>query len=139
MGPGGVHTHGRQYRRVRCWLHPEGPPLRRVVAGLLILIVTAGACAADAPKVPIGPDGEPDPVLVLGREVYSDRCANCHGSSGGGDRGPKISDRSTLERYPDVVDQVAFVAAGKGLMPGFGGKLTNAELEAVVRYVRAVL
>ena len=109
--------------------------MRRVVAGLLILIVTAGACATDTPEVPVGPDGEPDPVLV----IYSNRCASCHGNRGGGDRGPKISDQSTLEKYPDIVDQIAFVAAGKGIMPGFGGKLTEPELEAVVRYVREAL
>jgi len=113
--------------------------LRRVIAGLSIVIMAATACAADTPMVPVGPDCVPDPVLVLGREIYSDRCANCHGSSGGGDRGPKVSDRSTFEDYPHVADLVVFVAAGKGLMPGFGDTLSEAELEAVARYVREVL
>ena len=114
-------------------------PVHRVVAGLFILMLTAGACAADVPEVPLGPDGSPNPVLVLGREIYSDRCARCHGGSGGGNRGSKISDGSMVEKYPDGADQVAFVAAGKGVMPGFDGTLTEAELEAVVRFVREVL
>ena len=114
-------------------------PVRRVVAGLFILMLTAGACAVDVPEVRPGPDGLPDPVLVLGREIYSDRCARCHGGSGRGDRGPKISGGSMVEKYPDEADQVAFVAAGKGVMPGFDDTLAEAELEAVVRFVREVL
>jgi mono/diheme cytochrome c family protein len=36
-------------------------------------------------------------------------------------------------------DQVLVVAGGRGSMPGFGGRYSLAELEAVVRYTREVL
>ena len=32
--------------------------------------------------MPIGADGSADPELVLGRDVYQRRCANCHGADG---------------------------------------------------------
>lgn len=109
----------------------------------LVVIVAAlgllSACAADAPAVPVGPDGEPDPVLVSGREVYGDRCATCHGGSGGGDRGPKLADGRVVESLPDPVDQFTVIHDGRGQMPAFGDSLTDEQIDAVVRYTREVL
>jgi cytochrome c oxidase subunit II len=113
--------------------------LYRLIAGMFVVVVLGGACAADTPEVPVGPDGEPDPVLLVGHDVYRARCVSCHGSSGGGGQGPKLADGATLENYPELADEVDFVRAGKGIMPAFGDRLTEAELEAVVRYVREVL
>jgi len=87
----------------------------------------------------VGPDGVPDPVLVLGRDVYSGRCANCHADDGGGERGPKISESTTLEQYPELSDMIDLIRDGEGAMPGFDDALDEAELEAVARYVREVL
>jgi mono/diheme cytochrome c family protein len=114
--------------------------LRPIVVGpTLAAVLLMAGCAASTPEVPAGPDGSRDPVLVAGRDVYTDRCANCHGSAGGGDRGPRIAGDETLEDYPDVADLVDFVEAGKGSMPGFGDELNDAELEAVARFIREVL
>ena len=43
------------------------------------------------------------------------------------------------ETYPDAADQVAVVRDGRRSMPSFGGTLSEAEIEAVVRYTREVL
>lgn len=95
-------------------------------------------CAAEAPEVPLGPDGTPDPVLALGRDVFASRCSNCHGSAGGGGTGPRLA--GTVEdTYPDPADQEAVVREGRRSMPAFGGSLSNAEIEAAVRYTREVL
>lgn len=87
----------------------------------------------------MGPDGAPDPVLEVGRDVYSDRCSNCHADDGDGGRGPRISGGATVEEFPEVEDLVELIRVGKGAMPGFGDDLDDAELEAVARYVREVL
>jgi len=42
-------------------------------------------------------------------------------------------------RYPTVADQIDLVGEGRGSMPGFGGRYSSEELEAVVRYTREVL
>ncbi|NNE72926.1 MAG: cytochrome c [Acidimicrobiales bacterium] len=105
-----------------------------VVAVALLL----GACAG-APEVPVGPDGRPDPVLLEGRQIYQVRCQSCHGSNGGGGRGPNIQSDQVVTAYPDPADQEAFVAAGKGQMPAYAERLTAAEIAAVVRYTREVL
>jgi mono/diheme cytochrome c family protein len=108
-----------------------------VVAGLTVGLM---ACSGSAPpEVPEGADGEQDPVLVLGRDVFASECSNCHGSAGGGKRGPRLSGGSVVERFPDVADQVALVTNGRAGMPTFASKLSAAEIEAVVLYTREVL
>lgn len=113
--------------------------MRRVVAVLFALVSVGAACAGEAPEVPVGPDGEPDPVLVTGRDIFSSRCANCHGTSGGGGQGPRLADGRVVENYPEIDEQIAVVANGRNQMPAFEGTLTPAEIEAVVRYTREVL
>lgn len=99
----------------------------------------AACSSGSVPEVPAGPNGEPDPVLVAGRRVYADRCANCHGVRGQGGRGPSLTGDSMLESYPAAADQIEVVADGKSTMPGFSDTLTPAEIEAVVRFTREVL
>ena len=118
----------------------------RTVTLLLITGLLTGsslattACATDSvPEVPAGPDGTVDPVLVAGRQVYTDRCANCHGNRGQGGRGPKATGPAMVEIYPVVADQVEVVTEGRSGMPGFADALTPAEVEAVVRFTREVL
>ncbi len=104
------------------------------VAGL------AGACAADdVPEVPVAADGSVDPVLVDGRRVYIDRCANCHGNDGGGGRGTKLSDGLMVRRYPEIGDQAEVIADGVRAMPAFDEVLDTAQILAVARYTREVL
>jgi len=113
---------------------------------LLLLIAAvasismAGACAADdVPEVPVAADGSVDPVLVAGRRVYIDRCANCHGNDGGGGRGTKLSDGLMIKRYPDIDEQARVIADGVRAMPAFDEVLDTAQILAVVRYTREVL
>ena len=115
-------------------------PHRLLPAALIAVIAAVGACAADGvPEVPVGPDGYPDPELVAGRQVYIDRCANCHGNDGGGGRGTRLSDGLMVTRYPDVHDQIEVVADGVRSMPAFSDTLDDVEISAVVRYTREVL
>lgn len=124
----------------------NGSVLRRVLTLLLAAGLAAGtdlglaACSSGSvPEVPAGPDGRPDPVLVAGRGVYADRCANCHGVRGQGGRGPSLTGESMAEAYPSDADQIEVVVEGKSTMPGFSDTLTPAEIEAVVRFTREVL
>ncbi|MEO0493228.1 MAG: cytochrome c [Actinomycetota bacterium] len=112
-------------------------PARLVL--LVLAVVTLGACAGESPEVPLGPDGAPDEELSLGRDVYSRRCANCHGAGGGGGTGPKLSEGQVVVDYPDPADQRAVIANGRNAMPAFSGSLSTAEIDAVVRYTREVL
>jgi mono/diheme cytochrome c family protein len=116
--------------------------LRRAtaVAALVVALGLLTACSQDeAPAVPEGADGTQDPVLVEGRDVWSDSCARCHGSSGGGGSGPKLADGAAADAYPDPADMEAVIADGKDAMPAFGGSLTPEQIAAVTAYVRDVL
>lgn len=106
---------------------------------ILVVVVLSGSCAGDPPEVPLGPDGQPDPVLAQGRAVYAGHCASCHGRSGGGGQGPRLNNGAVVENYPDIVDQVAVVADGRGTMPSFAERLTGRQIDAVTRYTREVL
>lgn len=95
----------------------------------------AGGCAASAPQLPAGAD----PVLVQGERVFAEQCARCHGASGQGGLGDRIDGGRTVERFPDPADQADFVRQGRKGMPPFEDRLSDDEIEAVVRYTREVL
>lgn len=106
---------------------------------LAVALLVAACSSGDAPEVPTADGGEPDPVLVEGRSVWSAQCARCHGADGSGGAGVKLSDGRAEELHPEVVTMVEVVADGRNAMPAFGGSLSDEEIEAVVRYVREVL
>lgn len=106
---------------------------------LVVVVIVAAACATGVPEVPAGPDGRPDEVLVVGRDVYKRNCATCHAGDGGGGKGPKLKDGAVAEKYPDPADQAAVIRNGRRQMPSFGERLTGAEIDAVVRFTREVL
>ncbi len=104
--------------------------MRRAV--LVVLAVLVGLVrAADPPA---------------GARIYAERCSGCHGDAGGGD-GPAAAALLPKPRnFHDAafwqsrtVDQVrTVVRKGKPgtMMPGFEGVLTEAEIGAVVDFVR---
>ena len=125
---------------LRAMIRRRRLPHRLLLAAVIVAIAAAGACAADdVPEVPVGPDGFPDRELVAGRQVYIDRCANCHGNDGGGGRGTRISDGRMITQYPNVADQIEIIADGVRSMPAFAEVLDAGEITAVVRYTREVL
>ena len=87
----------------------------------------------------MGSDGQVDAVLLQGRDIFSTRCATCHGADGGGGQGPKLNDGRVTEVYPDIAAQIAVVTGGRNGMPSFSNLLGDEEIEAVVRYTREVL
>lgn len=102
---------------------------------ILLLALTLAACGGVAPEVTAGSD----PELFEGREIWIRQCASCHGASGGGARGPKLSEGRVLDRFPEQASQDALVLNGRGGMPSFAGRLSEGEISAVNRYTREVL
>lgn len=137
--PCGVKTHCASIvRRVlnRSVLHRLSPMFLALIIGAALL----SGCAGGAPALPLGADGLPDPELVVGQTVFQGRCATCHGSTGSGGTGKKLSDGEVVARYPDDAVQNSIITNGLGgRMPAFREVLTTEEIEAVVRYTREVL
>ena len=112
------------------------------IVGLVIaILLIATACVGgQIPEPPLAANGEPDPALVAGRDVWADNCVRCHGASGDGGRGPRLSEGRVVEKYPDENVQVSVVVNGlNGRMPGFRNQLTDEETANVVAYTRAAL
>ncbi len=95
-------------------------------------------------QVATAPSGPPS--LEIGKGVYVQRCALCHGESGKGD-GPagkalnppprNHTDKTYMDTLTD--DQIRqTVMDGKGAMPPHKALLSQTELESVVLYVRSL-
>jgi len=76
--------------------------------------------------------------LAKGRELFLGMCSRCHGASGGGGEGPSLN-RPALTRAAD--DQALLVIIRDGIpergMPRIR-RMTDAELSALVVYVRSL-
>ncbi|MEK8049785.1 cytochrome c [Ideonella sp. DXS22W] len=99
------------------------------VAGAALLLAAAGALAQ-------GGDAE----LALGRQVFVHKaqpaCALCHtlrDAGAEGQIGPVLD-----ELQPDAARVLKVLRSGFGAMPSFAGKLSEAEMAAVARYVATV-
>jgi len=79
-------------------------------------------------------------------DLYRTNCARCHGADGRGDtplghtyNSPDFTDNAWWQKHSDITGTkslVSIVMNGKGGMPAFGKKLKNAEIKALVNYVR---
>jgi len=107
----------------------------RSVALVGVLALLGTACTAGTAVEAPSDDAE----LVLGQAVYTNNCASCHGADGAGRRGAALNGDALLTSYPDPADLRALIAAGRRTMPAFDGRLTDEQLDAVVRYTREVL
>lgn len=91
----------------------------------------AGAFAATQPpsaSLAAAPDGA---------AIYAAKCAICHKADGkgGGPFSALAGNAQVIAANPSAI--IAETLNGKGLMPGYRGKLSNAEIAAVLTYIRA--
>lgn len=98
--------------------------------------------------------------VATGATIYADNCASCHGATGGGGAGPKLSGGEAKLTFPDEAAHVDWVVNGSapfkgkpygdparpggqhtasGGMPAFGTKLSQDEIDLVVAYEREEL
>lgn len=70
-----------------------------------------------------------------GAAVYAANCAMCHGTTGAQMPPVQLFDKA----YMEGKDIVATVTNGKGAMPAFKGRLSDAEIQAVADHVKATM
>jgi len=121
---------------------------RRIALGIAVVCLgVVAACgggdqgSTSAPATAPRPSGSQagDVELARGRRVYVQNCARCHGTAGRGGIGPSFVGTRIQQDFPEVQEQVDFIARGRGLMPSFAGVLSEDDLRAVARYEREVL
>lgn len=74
-----------------------------------------------------------------GGEVYSSKCASCHGTAGGGGIGPNLTDAYWLHggKPAQIVTTITKGIPEKG-MPPWGGALKPEEIYSTVSYIRSL-
>ncbi|MBI4635136.1 MAG: cytochrome c [Candidatus Rokubacteria bacterium] len=92
------------------------------------LVVASAAAAAD---------------LELGKKIYGQKCASCHGPDGKGNAKMaqmlkvQIPDLAVAASKSDA-ELLKSVSEGKKPMPSFGKTLSKDELDAVVHYAKGL-
>lgn len=115
-----------------------------LVAALAALGLFTGGLAwlLDTPKPPAG--------ASRSERLYYAFCAECHGTDGGGSwratlfliRPGDLSDAARMSRHSDAylfnIIKHGGAPVGRPGMPAFGYHLSDAEIEALVQYVRTL-
>ncbi|MEW6132065.1 MAG: c-type cytochrome [Pseudomonadota bacterium] len=108
-----------------------------------------------AHKAAAVPDARPNPEQVeRGRQIYEKHCMECHGAEGKGQPGdwrvkgangmyppPPLDDTAHAWHHPTAVLKQRIREGsppGVGDMPSWDGKLTEAEIDDVVVYVKSL-
>ena len=85
----------------------------------------------------------PVPVTVesleLGADLYAANCARCHATEGQGtQRAPSLNVKGYLEETNDaVLQQIIALGVPETAMPAWGDKMTEAEIQAIVGFIRS--
>ena len=75
-------------------------------------------------------------LMTKGESVYKANCAACHQANGtGGGPFPALVG-SPVATTGSIEDHLKLIIAGKGIMPGFGPQLSDADIAAVTTYER---
>ena len=96
--------------------------------------VPSGAIPAPERDIPVTAES-----LALGADLYAANCAHCHADEGQGTpRAPALNVQSFLTATNDgAIEQIILSGVPGTAMPSWGDRLTTAEIQAVVGFVRA--
>lgn len=88
-------------------------------------------------------------MLLMGAMAFADdsgkalftKCQGCHGANGAADSSMSKALKVPAATSPEVkalkeADMITITTNGKGKMPSYKGKLTDAEIKSVVDYYR---
>ena len=122
---------------------PEMTPQTRRELFMGIALAGAGLLAAMsfAASAQDAPGGGPSNVQVSeeGKQIYEQICQACHraDATGGGGAGAMIPALANNPRMADPKYPIVILLKGRGGMPWFTDMLTEAQMAAVVTYVRS--
>jgi cbb3-type cytochrome c oxidase subunit III len=109
------------------------------VDALMVLItqweqVPTGAIPAPDTPIPVTEES-----LAMGAEYYTANCSQCHGPEGQGTlRAPALNVKGFLEETSDLaIQQIVTLGVPGTAMPAWGDRLTDAQIQAVVGFIRA--
>jgi cytochrome c6 len=79
--------------------------------------------------------------VAAGKSLFTSKCSLCHGADGTGNTAVGKSLKIKNLRSPEVqsqsdADLKTIITNGKNKMPSFKGKLTDAQIDQAIAYVR---
>jgi mono/diheme cytochrome c family protein len=80
---------------------------------------------------------------MMGADLYKAKCAMCHGADGKGDTamgkkmGLKDFSSADVQSKSDA-DLNSIITNGKSPMPAYKGKLTDGQIDSLVKYIRSL-
>ncbi len=115
--------------------------IARIVVGLVVLALAAPAVPAHAADV------------AKGRKIVVERCEKCHGKTGKGDgsmlkrikadvKPADWTSKTAMAKWSDadmakIITQGGQQAGHSKVMPSYGEKLSPADVENIVAYIRS--
>jgi len=107
---------------------------RRALALPLVIVTLGIGCGAAGKQIPRDRVTSPGEALFNGYTKSSVKCFECHDGTGRGTKwGPALATR-VPKRTDDQI--AATIRTGKGKMPSFASKLTDAEIAELVTWLR---
>jgi mono/diheme cytochrome c family protein len=103
----------------------------------LVLQSAPGPASKPVPQPssgPVKPVAASDTTAEQGHRLFDRNCAHCHGDDARGDEGPTLynlalSDARIAKRIREGI---------KGEMPKFGSKFNDADIQALIAYLRTL-
>ena len=81
-------------------------------------------------------------ALAQGADTYKSKCAMCHGAdgmaSGPAGKAMNVPAVTAPAFKASDADLIAVTKSGKGKMPAYAGKLTDAQIKDAIAYMRAL-
>ncbi len=131
--------------------------LKAIIAGAAVAVSAYAAYVFVVARTPSGADPDDPAQVALGRQIYARECASCHGvnlegqpdwrnrrADGKLPAPPHDADGHTWHHGDDQLFALtkqgiaAFAPPGyQSDMPAYGGKLSDAEIWAVLAYIKS--
>jgi mono/diheme cytochrome c family protein len=87
-----------------------------------------------ADTTPSSPVSAGQDEVRAGRKLFLKNCAHCHGADARGDEGPDLHDLNKTDEHVAAIIKDGI----KGEMPGFGAKFSDADIQALITYIRSL-
>ena len=98
------------------------------------------ASGVELPTIEIPPIDMSPEAIARGEQLFSIACSQCHGPEGYGTRlAPALNSQQFLSQTSDAaIQQIISQGVPGTVMPAWGGRLSDADIAAIVAYLRSL-